>query len=64
MILTFRKYWQVNLGYMSIEAEDRFEMGFDDIACQVCDDYNSGVWFSWRVRIYIHIRVFSCIAWR
>lgn len=62
---TFPKDWKVNFGDMAIEAEDCFEVGFDDIASQISNNYDLCVWLvCGRVRVHLHVRIFCCDAGR
>lgn len=62
-VRTFPKDWEVNFGDMAIEAEDCFEMGFDDIAGQVSNNYDLGVWLiCGRMGVHLHVRILCCDA--
>jgi len=48
---------------MAIEAEDCFEVGFDNIAGQISDNYDLGVWLVYgRVGVHLHVRILYCEA--
>lgn len=58
---TFPKDWEVNFGDMAIEAEDCFEVGFDDIAGQISNNYDLGLRLVYgRMRVHLHVRILYC----
>lgn len=65
---TFSKEWEVSFNDFAVETKNSFEVRFDDVACQICDDDDFCVWLidygvlvDWTVLVDVHV---GDIGWR
>lgn len=65
---TFPKEREVSFNDFAVETKNSFEVSFDDVASQICDDNDFCVWLvdyrmfiDWRVLVDVHV---GDIGWR